>query len=132
MGLLNGSILNGATASFTGGTSKSFTPDGVQIANGVHLSDASNSDVTTRETVTAKSVAPKYDANSGVWSKSKKSMTVTIPVVKNETQMFPSVFITLGDHPLMTQAEVDTLRSHAAQLLLDSDYDAFWRSGNLA
>lgn len=131
MALQNGSILNGGTISVAGGTARTFTLTGAKVVNGVNLSDASNADITTRETITAKATPPQYDASSKTWSKSKKSMTVTIPVVKGTEQLFPSFFITLADHALLTQAEVDTLRNHAAQCIMDADFDGFWRSGNL-
>lgn len=132
MALQNGTILVGATNSSTGGTSKTLSADGVQVQGGVHLIDASNTDVTTRLAITAKSKPGQLDAVTGEWSMDKRSLTVTIPKVVNGKQKFPSVYITIQVHPLMTQAEIDALCYTAAQCLFRADFDNFRRVGSIA
>lgn len=132
MALQNGTIVTGATPSITGGTSKTLSVDGVSVQNGIHLIDASNTDITTRLAVTAKSKPGQLDSVTGEWSMDKRSLTVTVPKVINSKQKFPSVYITIQTHPLMTQAEIDSLCYIAAQTLFDADFDNFRRVGALA
>lgn len=130
MGLQNGTILDGATVSASGGTSKTLVADGVDVVSGIHLIDSSNSDVTTQLSMTAKTKPATLDSKTGKWTKSKSQLTVTIPQVIDTVQEFPSVFITYSGHPKMTAAEKLRLRSIAAQTLVDADFTAFWDIGS--
>ena len=130
MALQNGTILDGATVSASGGTSKTLVVDGVEVANGIHLIDSSNPDVTTQLSMTAKSKPATLDAKTKLWQKQKSSLTVTIPQVIDTVQEFPSVFITFSGHPKMTAAEKLRLRAIAAQTLVDADFTAFWDIGS--
>lgn len=132
MGLQNGTILDGATVSASGGTSKTLVPDGVEVVSGVHLIDSSNADVTTQLSITAKSKPASFDTKTGKWAKSKNSMTATIPQVIDTVQEFPSVYITFSSHPKQTASEKLRLRAIAAQLLVDPDFTSFWDTGSKA
>lgn len=132
MGLQNGTILDGATVSASGGTLRTLVADGVEVVSGIHLIDSSNSDVTTQLSMTAKTKPATLDSKTGKWTKSKSSLTVTIPQVIDTVQEFPSVFITFSCHPRMTAAEKLRIRSIAAQTLVDADFIAFWDIGSKA
>lgn len=136
MGLQNGTLLDGATVSATGGTAVTLSIDGQKVNNGIHLINAANTDYRTRQHVSAKTIQPTLKAN-GTYTKGKKSMTLTHPKVlasgiSEGVQEFPNIRIELSDHPEMSQAEIDKLCIWGAQLLTDPDFLAFWRTGSQA
>lgn len=129
MAIINGTIADGATASFTGGTSKTLVSSGVSVPNGIQVMDASVTDFRIRPSVTFKNKVPKLGSD-GEWGKGARSANVVLPkILTSGKQGFPCVRINLEDFPEMTQAEIDKLRSYAAQIILDADFDAFWRTG---
>jgi len=130
---INGlTISEGATASFTGGTTKTYTSDGLAVTNGIHTIDASVTDFRTRPSNTHKTVPPKL-LSDGSWTKGSVSVKHVRPkLLASGKQEFPNVEVIMRAHPENVQAEVDALRLAAAQLLMDSDTDAFWRTGSQA
>lgn len=134
MPLQNASILNGATVSASGGTAVTLTTDGQKVNNGIHLINAANTDFRTRQNVSVRTIQPTL-GSTGMWSKGKKQMSLVHPKVLASgisagVQEFPYFRLELGDHPEMTQGEIDALRVWAAQLIIDPDFDAFWRTGS--
>lgn len=130
MAINNSAISDGATTSFTGGTSKTLSASGVTIANGIQVIDASVTDFRIRPAITFKNSVPKLDNATGEWGKGSRKATIVLPkILASGKQGFPCVRISLEDFPEMTQAEIDKLRSYAAQILQDADFDAFWRTG---
>jgi hypothetical protein len=80
MSLVNAVVLTGTTVSATGGTNVTFAPDGVTVANGLHLVvPADTYDV--RRQLTCKVKTPVVNAKLGTYSRDKKSMTLVIPQV---------------------------------------------------
>lgn len=131
MPVLSASILDGATCAFSGGTAKAYAPDGLSVANGVHIVDTTVTDPRTRPGMTLKSF-PARLTQDNTWSNGKRAITVTRPkVLTDGTQRFPGVRIELTDHPEMSAAEVSALRLMAAEALMDTDFDAFWSLGSL-
>lgn len=89
MGLQNGTILDGATVSATGGTSKTLTTDGLQVTGGIHLIDASVTDYRTQPNITAKNKQPVLQAD-GYYGKRKRTMSLAFPkVLSSGKQGFP-------------------------------------------
>lgn len=133
MAINNSTLLEGATAAFTGGTAKTFTIDGLKVNNGVHASDTSVADMRVRPGITCKGYPATVDSKTGKWSSGKREGVVTRPkILADLTQFFPNVRIVLTDHPEMTAAEITALRLMAAELLMDPDFDSFWGIGSLA
>jgi hypothetical protein len=131
---LNGAqIMAGATScSVTGGSSKTFTPDGQTVANGIHLIDASQPDYRIRENMTIKQKVPTIDS-AGVYSKDKKSITIVIPkILESGKTVFNLIRIEREVHPESTSAEATELLLQGAQVLFDSDFASFWSAGSLA
>lgn len=130
---LNGaSIPVGCTWTPAGGTAKTYTNDGLTVANGVHLIDASVADYRTRPQMTAKVKQPTLDS-LGVYSKGRRSVVVTIPkVLASGKQVFPLIRIELEDHPESSAAEIATLLSIGANVLIDTDFSNFWNTGSVA
>lgn len=131
---LNGSIIkkDATGITVTAGTDQTFTADGVAIANGLHLVDAAQTDFRIRRNITAKVKQPAYDSVNKSFSKDKKSVTLVQPkILVNGTVVYNLVRIEREVHPESTSAEALDLNRCGAQLLCDSDYDAFWSVGSL-
>lgn len=132
MGLKTMSLLSGATLSVAGGTAVAFSDDGVSVQNGVHLVVPGDSSYTTRRTATAKYRPPAVDS-TGVYSKDKKTISIVKPMVLASGKVVHNVIrIEREVHPELSAADAADLNKIAAQLLFDTDLDAFWSSGSLS
>lgn len=131
MGLKTMSLLAGATVSSTGGTAQAFTPDGVNVSNGLHLVVAADTDYTTRRQLTAKYRPPAIQ-KSGAFGKDKKSLTYVKPTVLTDgTIVFNTIRIEREVHPSLPAIDCIELNKIGAQLLADIDLDSFWSVGSL-
>lgn len=130
---LNGmTFLEGGTISVTGGTSKTLTSDGQQVANGIHLIDGSVSDFKTRPNCTVKYKAPTLKAD-GTYTKAKLSFVGVRPFLSADGMThFNLVRTEVEIHPEASTAELGKLRVQGAQQLTDVDTDNFWLVGSLA
>lgn len=130
---LNGmTFLQGGTVSAAGGTSKTLTPDGQQVANGLHLIDASVADYKTRPNCTVKYKAPTLKAD-GSYTKGKMSFVGVRPFQSADGMThFNLVRTEIEIHPEASATELAYLRAQGAQQLCDADTDAFWSTGSLA
>lgn len=132
MGLVNSTLLAGATITATGGTAHTFTDDGGEVAHGKHLIDASVTDYKTRPTMVAKVRQPVYTRATKSFSKGRKALTVTMPFVDvNGEIQYPLVRCELEDHPDMTDAQYNSLLQYGAQLFFDADTVPFFKTGTL-
>lgn len=130
MGLKNMSLLASATVAATGGTAQVFAENGVTIANGVQLIVPADTDYQTRRSVTAKVRQPTINSKTGVYGKDKKSVSYTKPLVLTDgTVVFNVIRIEREVHPSLSAADCVELNKIGAQLLVDSDTDAFWATG---
>jgi len=133
MGLKNMSLLAGGTVSATGGTAQVFADDGITIQNGVHLVVPADADYQTRRSATAKYRAPVVDPKTGTYTKDKKSISYTVPVVlASGAVVFNVLRIEREVHPSSTAAAAAELNVIGAQLLSDADCTAFWATGSLS
>lgn len=131
---LNGAIVkSGATAMTpTGGSDKTFTTDGVVIPNGIHIANAAQTDFRIREHLAIRNRVPTLNGN-GKWTRDRKAVTITIPkLLADGTYVNNTMRIEREVHPEATVAEAKELCMLAAQVLSDSDFDAYWQSGSLA
>lgn len=132
MALQNATILDGGTCSATGGTSKTFTPDGVPVTRGIHLIDASVTDFRIRPQMSVAVKQPTLNSD-GSWSKGRKTLTLVIPkILASGAQVFPLVRVEFEDHPEMSTTEQTRLLGIAAQALFDTDFANLWSVGSLA
>lgn len=133
MGLKTMSLLSGATVTASGGSALVFADDGVTIPNGLHLIVPADADYQTRRQVTAKYRPPTIDAKTGAYSKDKKSITLVLPLVLSTgAVVFNTMRIEREVHPSLSAANALELNKLGAQLLSDSDSDAFWATGSLS
>lgn len=133
MGLKTMSLLASATVAASGGSALAFAEDGVAITNGLHLVVPADADYKTRRMVTIKNRPPTYDSKTAVWSKDKKSMSLVLPIVLDDGRtVFNTLRVEREVHPDLEAASCTELNKLAAQMLIDSDTDAFWATGSLS
>lgn len=133
MGLQNATILNGATTTFSGGTSVTLQPDSVPVKNGIHLIDIGVSDYATRPNAFVAASAPIYDKNLKSYANAKKSFQVYFPKVLSDGQVkTPSIEVIIRDNPCQSVAEVQKMIDWAIQFLADADFSNFRSTGSLA
>lgn len=132
MSIQNATILSGATVSATGGTTTTYAVDGVDVQNGIHVSDQAASDYRTRKGITFKARPPKV-TSAGTYTKGKHSATLAMPRSNLAGAIeYPLVRIELEYSAENTSAEIDEMMKQAAQLAFDSDFTNFWRTGSRA
>lgn len=131
MALKDMSLLTAATVASTGGTALVFSDDGITVPNGVHLIVPADADYQTRRMATFK-VRPATVAKAGVSiSKDKKSVSFAQPkVLLDGSVVFNLIRIEREMHPTVTAAEAAEFNRIGAQLLTDTDTDAFWANGS--
>lgn len=133
MGLKSMSLLTGATIAASGGVALVFADDGVTIPNGLHLIVPGDTDYQTRRQVTAKYRPPTLDAKTNSYGKDKKSLCLVKPIVLADGRVvFNTIRIEREVHPSVTAADCVELNKLGAQLLSDTDTDAFWATGSLS
>jgi len=130
---LNGMThLQGGTVSATGGTSKTFTSDGMVVPGGIHLIDSSVTDFRTLPNSTVKYKGPVLKAD-GKYTKGKHSFVSVRPFLSADGMThFNLVRTEIEIHPEASSTELANLRSLGAQQLTDTDTDSFWSTGSLA
>lgn len=133
MGLKTMSLVTSPTAiTITGGTPLVFADDGVTIQNGVHLVVPADSDYALRRSCTAKYKPPTLDPKLGTYSKDKKSVSFAIPLqLPGGKMVFNVIRIEREVHPFMMAEDALQLKVIGAQLLADSQMDAFWAAGSM-
>lgn len=133
MPLQSAIVKTGATAMTpTGGSDVTFTPDGQTVANGLHLSNAAETDFRIRANMTIKNKVPTINGDGG-YSKDRKSVTYVRPkLLADGSTTFNLIRIEREIHPESTAAEALDFSMVGAQILTDADFAAFWASGSLA
>jgi hypothetical protein len=133
MGLKTMSLLTAATITPSGGTALVFAEDGVTIQNGVHLIIPADADYQTRRQVTAKYRPPSLDVKTSTYSKDKKSISLSKPIVLTDGRVvFNTIRIEREVHPSLPAADALELNKLGAQLLSDLDTVDFWATGSLS
>jgi len=132
MSILSLALMKDATSNtITGGTSATFETDGVEIKNGVHMVDTTESDFTVRPNITIKNRAHTL-LPTGIYTKGKRDVTLVIPkLLADSSLVFNLVRINLEVHPETTAAELLNLRLLGCQCFSDSDMDNFYSYGSL-
>lgn len=134
MALSNLTLLVGGTCSATGGTSKSFTPDGQTVVNGIHVADSSEADLRIRPHVTFRTQVPKLDNNTGKFiGKEKRFINYVRPKLEADGTISNNyIKIEVGYSPSSTAAEKAELFASGSQLGFDADTLDFRNTGSLA
>lgn len=131
---INGAVLKfGATLGTTGGTDVTFTQTGTQIPFGIETVDTTTSDPRLRKRITCSSRSSTYDSATNTWQKDKRDMRVSTPkALADGSVVFPLVRTAVELHPEMSDAEIDSLLSLAAQMLTSTAYRNFIKYGSIA
>lgn len=122
---------NATSLTTVGGTDLTYTEDGVEVANGLHVSAASVTDFTVRPSITAKNRNPVLQSDK-TWSKAKQTVTGVKPkLLANGTTVFNLYRIEVETHPESTAAEKTDLKLEAAQVLASPEFANFFSAGSL-
>lgn len=127
-------IADSATSlSVTGGTSKTFTPDGQTVFNGIHVADNSVTDFRLKPHITFKNRNPQRKAD-GTYGKGKREIILTEPYLDVSTNKveFVTTRYTLEYAAVIPAANIKNGRYKLAQLLFDSDVENFHAAGDIS
>jgi hypothetical protein len=132
MGVQTTTLKKEATSiAVTGGTDLAYTPDGVSIANGVHLAAASVTDFRVRPSITLKTRNPSLV--NGEFTKGKRWLTLTMPrILASGAVVYDVGRIDIEVHPETPVANQNDMVFQLAQMLFDSDLSLFISTGSLA
>lgn len=127
MSLATASILSGATVTPSGGTALAFEGEGIQ--NGSHLIFASDdTDYRTRREIVCSPKKPKplSTAPNG-FTQSRNTVVIKLPLTLDNGLVTTQTWtISQSVDVESTDAENQEGRAIAAQVLVDSDFAAFW------
>lgn len=130
MPIANATILDGGVLAVTAGTSRTLTLDGVNVSNGVHLSDFSATDPRLRPSVSVKNRPAVYNKQTGTWTRRKSEAVFTFPkLLPSGLIDFPNVRIIIEDTPEMTDAELVRMLNWPPQMFIRPDFVAFIKTG---
>jgi hypothetical protein len=126
------SIMNDATGlSVTGGSAATFSSDGLEVKNGIHVSDDTETDLTIVPHATFKN-KPHALQSDGTWSKGRRDINLTQPLLLASDKISYQVArVQMELHPEWSEAEVKEFRYRLAQFIIDSETDAFWYKGTV-
>lgn len=126
-------IMEGATCSTTGGTTKTFSANSATVKGGVQVVDTSVTDARIRPAITATAKPAVYDAKAGSWTYERREIVLVRPKLLADGKVaFNSVRIIAGFHPETTAAEIAELFNQSAQLQFDADLTNYRAIGTLA
>lgn len=120
--------------SLTDGTPLAFERSGQTIANGVRVSDTTETDWRLKKIATFKSVDTNLQSD-GSYSKARRSVTVKVPfILADGTTSSQLVRVEAEIHPefAAVAGNLSNLRYLGAQVLIDSDTDSFYNNGTLS
>lgn len=134
MGLASITLSDSPTGlSVTGGTVKTFTPDGQTVTNGIHVADNSVSDFRVKPHITWKNRNPQR-LSDGTYGKGKKDIIVTVPYLDSVTgrvefctERYSSEYV-----PVIPAATRKNARQILAQCLFDADAENFHVAGDIS
>lgn len=133
MALANASIAVGATSlSVTGGTAKSFTPDGQSVTNGIHIADNAETDFRVKKHITCKNRNPVRQSD-GSYGKGSKDLILTVPYLDGAGVVRFATFRYRCEYdPVIPAATIKDGRYMLAQALFDTDFENFHASGDIS
>lgn len=129
--MINGiTIKTGASGmTVTGGSDRVYADDGLRVTSGLHVTDQSAADLTLSTHATFKN-KPHALQSSGKFSKGIRTFNFTLPIILADGSISYQTFEgEFGLHPAITVAQLLEMRMVAAQLIIDSELDAYYRYG---
>lgn len=134
MGLNSLTLADSATSlSVTGGTTKTYTPDGQTVTNGVHVADNSVTDFRVKPHITWKNKNPQR-LSDGSYGKGKREVIVTLPYLDATSGkvVFQTHRYSCEYDPIIPAANMKNGRYLTAQCLFDSDAENFHVVGDVS
>lgn len=114
-----------------GGTDLVFTPDGEEIASGIHLIAASVADFFSRPTLTIRTRQPR--SVNGVITKGKRWYNMSFPRLDANGVLYYDVFRgEVETHPATSAADQLSMDHMIANLMFCSALTSFRATGSLA
>lgn len=119
--------------SVTGGTVKTYTPDGQTVTNGLHVADNTVTDFRVKPHITWKNRNPQR-LNDGTYGKGKKDIIVTVPYLDASTGRveFCTERYSSEYNPVIPAATRKNARYLLAQCLYDADAENFHTNGDIS
>lgn len=125
-------IMKGATGiSVTGGVSTSFQDDGLDVKNGIHVTNVTQTNFLERDHATFKN-RPYRQNSDGSFTKGLRTFNYTMPItLASGVTSYQVARCEAEIHPEMTAAQMLEFRLTLCQLIMDGDLDAFWKYGSI-
>lgn len=119
--------------SVTGGTVKTYTPDGQAVTNGIHVADNSVTDFRVKPHITWKNRNPQR-LPDGSYTKGKRDVIITVPYLDASTGKveFDTWRISNEHAAVIPAANRKNARFIAAQCLFDADAENFFVTGDIS
>lgn len=134
MGLATIGLMDGATGfTVTGGSLKTYTPDGQTVSNGIHVADNTVTDFRVKPHITWKNRNPQRQSD-GSYSKGVRTTIVTVPYLEVATGKvyFVTERRTMEYAPEIPAAVIKNARFLAAQCMFDTDAENFNTAGDVS
>lgn len=135
MGIKNIDLQDGIaiTLDDTSSTSAQYREDGITISNGFHAVATVDADYMLRRQLTCKIKQPVLDTKTRKYGKGKKSVSLAFPMLDpiDNTVIFNTFRLELENHPSVDSQEILNMRKIAAQAIMSSTTDDFWRMGTI-
>lgn len=133
MSVQNATLAVGATSlSVTGGTSKTFSPTGDDVKNGIRVVDTSATDFRIRKSITVRNRSEALQSD-GTYSKFIRKAELCVPKILASGSVVKTwVRVEIEAHPENTVAEVTDLQLLGGQILSDPDFTNFFLYGSVA
>lgn len=125
----NAIIKAGATYSLTGGTDRTLSQAGPMLGNVVHVVDTSVTDFRLQPTFDFRTRQPVLQKD-GTYQKWRRDVHVVRPKLLASGLYEPiSGDVIIKGHPEMTDAEILAMKLDLCQVIMDTDFDLFWKLG---
>lgn len=132
MGITTLNLQKAATGITTvGGTATPYEPDGLEVKQGYHCVDNTESNFILRPHFTFRN-KPHQVQSDGTFSKGVRTVIGTTPILlADSTVSYQVGRVVFEVHPSATTAQVNELRRLMCQAICDSDTDSFYLYGSL-
>jgi hypothetical protein len=130
---INGISLQKASTGITvvGGTATVFDDDGLEVKNGIHVVDTTETDYISRIHATFKNRSPSLQAD-GTFTKGRRDINLTIPLtLASGAISYPVYRGSFEIHPEMTTAQIAEIRRLAVQTIADTELDNYYNIGSV-
>lgn len=124
---------NATSIAVTGGTTKTFTPDGQSVFNGIHVADNTVTDFRVKPHATFKNRNPQRKSD-GTYGKGKRDIVYTEPYLDAASGkvVFATYRYSCEFDPIIPAANLKNGRYKLTQLCFDADAENFHAAGDIS